>query len=50
MSVQIIALIALLSISIFCAGFICSNEIVIRLASRAEGYRTNRGKTIRMVD
>ena len=50
MSFQIVALIGLLAVSIFCAGFICSNELVVRLASRAEGYRTNRGKTIRIVD
>jgi hypothetical protein len=47
---SILILVILLSIFAFCAGFICSNEIVIRRASGRQGYRTNRGTIIKVAE
>jgi hypothetical protein len=47
---SIITLLALLCIFVFCIGFICSNVLIVRQASRGQGYRTNQGKLIRVVD
>jgi len=48
-STFIIVSIGFLCFLAFGAGFICSNELIVRKASRPQGYTTNRGTIIKVV-